>query len=91
MSTIERMRAILFRAVAWPGGRDELLAFLQRDAHESSTEGGTLRFDVVEDPQNDHAFVGIVDVSPGVCLTIPLGTHFQFRAIGDAPRLRAVS
>lgn len=24
----------------------------------------------------------IVDVSPGVCLTIPLGTHFQFRSIG---------
>ena len=207
MSTIERMRAILFRVVAWPGGRDELLAFLQRDAHESGTEGGTLRFDVVEDPQNDHAFfvyelyrddpaftvhkknaafrewqeriqpqlasfsilsdgepkavlfrndgrgydtkalqskrdaiapdgsdvrvllelgagamahfelapnqvsqavthrtveeiwffvrgrgqmwrkqatrTSIVDVSPGVCLTIPLGTHFQFRAIGD--------
>ena len=25
----------------------------------------------------------IVDVSPGVCLTIPLGTHFQFRSLGD--------
>ena len=25
----------------------------------------------------------IVDVSPSVCLTIPLGTHFQFRSIGD--------
>jgi mannose-6-phosphate isomerase-like protein (cupin superfamily) len=22
----------------------------------------------------------VVDVAPGVCLTIPLGTHFQFRA-----------
>jgi mannose-6-phosphate isomerase-like protein (cupin superfamily) len=22
---------------------------------------------------------------PGVCLTIPLGTHFQFRATGDTP------
>jgi mannose-6-phosphate isomerase-like protein (cupin superfamily) len=26
-----------------------------------------------------------VDLSPGVCLTIPLGTHFQFRASGDEP------
>jgi len=25
----------------------------------------------------------IVDVFPGVCLTIPLGTHFQFRSFGD--------
>jgi mannose-6-phosphate isomerase-like protein (cupin superfamily) len=24
----------------------------------------------------------ITDVSPGVCLTIPLGTHFQFRSLG---------
>lgn len=27
----------------------------------------------------------IVDVYPGVCLTIPLGTHFQFRSFGYAP------
>jgi mannose-6-phosphate isomerase-like protein (cupin superfamily) len=27
----------------------------------------------------------IVDVGPGVSLTIPLGTHFQFRAAPDAP------
>ena len=27
----------------------------------------------------------IVDVFPGVCLTIPLGTHFQFRSFGDEP------
>jgi mannose-6-phosphate isomerase-like protein (cupin superfamily) len=27
----------------------------------------------------------IVDVHPGVCLTIPLGTHFQFRSFGDDP------
>ena len=27
----------------------------------------------------------IVDVFPGVCLTIPLGTHFQFRAFGYEP------
>jgi mannose-6-phosphate isomerase-like protein (cupin superfamily) len=26
-----------------------------------------------------------VDVSPGVCLTIPLGTHFQFRSFGSEP------
>ena len=25
----------------------------------------------------------IVDVYPGVCLTIPLGTHFQFRSLGN--------
>ena len=27
----------------------------------------------------------IVPVESGVCLTIPLGTHFQFRARGSAP------
>jgi mannose-6-phosphate isomerase-like protein (cupin superfamily) len=27
----------------------------------------------------------IVDVHPGVSLTIPVGTHFQFRSFGDAP------
>jgi len=27
----------------------------------------------------------VVAVEPGVCLTIPLGTHFQFRALGDKP------
>lgn len=27
----------------------------------------------------------VVRLEPGVCLTIPLGTHFQFRALGDAP------
>jgi mannose-6-phosphate isomerase-like protein (cupin superfamily) len=27
----------------------------------------------------------IVDVDPGTCLTIPLGTHFQFRALGFEP------
>jgi len=25
----------------------------------------------------------VVPVEPGVCLTIPLGTHFQFRSLGD--------
>jgi mannose-6-phosphate isomerase-like protein (cupin superfamily) len=27
----------------------------------------------------------IVAVESGVCLTIPLGTHFQFRSLGDEP------
>ncbi len=27
----------------------------------------------------------IVDVAAGVCVTIPLGTRFQFRALGDGP------
>ena len=27
----------------------------------------------------------VVTVQRGVCLTIPLGTHFQFRALGDEP------
>ncbi len=27
----------------------------------------------------------IVAVEPGVCLTIPLGTHFQFRSFGPEP------
>lgn len=33
--------------------------------------------------QNDREEV--VSVEPGVCLTIPLGTHFQFRSFGDIP------
>jgi mannose-6-phosphate isomerase-like protein (cupin superfamily) len=27
----------------------------------------------------------VVLVEPGVCFTIPLGTHFQFRSYGDVP------
>jgi mannose-6-phosphate isomerase-like protein (cupin superfamily) len=27
----------------------------------------------------------VIDVYPGVCLTIPLGTHFQFRSFGFEP------
>jgi autoinducer 2-degrading protein len=50
------MHAILFRAVARHGNRDEVLDFLKRDADESSSERGTLRFDVMQDPENDHAF-----------------------------------
>ena len=26
-----------------------------------------------------------IEVSPGICLTIPLGTRFQFRSSGDEP------
>lgn len=26
-----------------------------------------------------------VDVQAGICLTIPLGTHFQFRSLGNEP------
>jgi mannose-6-phosphate isomerase-like protein (cupin superfamily) len=32
---------------------------------------------------NDHEEV--VPVDAGVCITIPCGTHFQFRAFGDEP------
>ena len=27
----------------------------------------------------------VVSVDPGVCVTIPAGTHFQFRLLGDDP------
>jgi mannose-6-phosphate isomerase-like protein (cupin superfamily) len=27
----------------------------------------------------------VVPVEAGVCITIPLGTHFQFRSLGDEP------
>lgn len=27
----------------------------------------------------------IVALEPGICLTIPVGTRFQFRAVGDGP------
>jgi mannose-6-phosphate isomerase-like protein (cupin superfamily) len=27
----------------------------------------------------------VVALQPGLCLTIPLGTRFQFRALGDEP------
>jgi mannose-6-phosphate isomerase-like protein (cupin superfamily) len=27
----------------------------------------------------------ILKVEPGVCITIPVGTHFQFRALGEWP------
>src|SRR5262245_46794086 len=27
----------------------------------------------------------VIALEPGVCLTIPLGVHFQFRGLGDGP------
>jgi mannose-6-phosphate isomerase-like protein (cupin superfamily) len=27
----------------------------------------------------------VLPVDPGVCVTIPAGTHFQFRSFGDDP------
>ena len=33
--------------------------------------------------QDDREEVATLDA--GVCLTIPLGTHFQFRSFGDEP------
>ena len=34
---------------------------------------------------NLAVYDGHVDVHPGVCLTIPLGARFQFRAFGGEP------
>jgi mannose-6-phosphate isomerase-like protein (cupin superfamily) len=38
--------------------------------------------------QTEHA-ESVISVEAGVCVTIPLGTHFQFKSIGAEP-LRAV-
>jgi mannose-6-phosphate isomerase-like protein (cupin superfamily) len=35
--------------------------------------------------RRDDAREEVVDLVPGTCLTIPLGTAFQFRADGDGP------
>jgi mannose-6-phosphate isomerase-like protein (cupin superfamily) len=35
--------------------------------------------------RKDGSRTEIVDVYPGVCLTIPLGVHFQFRSFGFEP------
>lgn len=32
-----------------------------------------------------HDREAVVPVEPGVCVTIPLGTHFQFRSVGNEP------
>ena len=33
----------------------------------------------------------VVDVSPGICLTIPVGTHFQFQNTGHEPLTLVIS
>lgn len=33
----------------------------------------------------------VVPVEAGVCVTIPLGTHFQFRSLGDEPLVALAS
>jgi mannose-6-phosphate isomerase-like protein (cupin superfamily) len=35
--------------------------------------------------REQHGTVLVTDVSSGVCITIPCGTQFQFRASGDEP------
>ena len=35
--------------------------------------------------RRDGDFEEVVALKPGVCLTIPVGTLFQFRAIGESP------
>jgi len=41
--------------------------------------------------RNDGSVESVVDLVPGVCLTIPLGTSFQFRAGADGLRVVAVT
>jgi mannose-6-phosphate isomerase-like protein (cupin superfamily) len=40
--------------------------------------------------RRQHGREDTVALEPGLCLTIPLGTHFQFRVLGSEP-LRAVA
>ena len=35
--------------------------------------------------KQDGTAAVVEDVYAGMCVTIPLGTHFQFRSLGDAP------
>lgn len=35
--------------------------------------------------ESDSQEAEVVSVEPGVCLTIPLGTRFQFRSVSDEP------
>ena len=35
--------------------------------------------------RRDGSFEEVVELAPGLCLTIPVGTSFQFRAHGDSP------
>jgi mannose-6-phosphate isomerase-like protein (cupin superfamily) len=41
--------------------------------------------------RDDGSVKSVVDLVPGVCLTIPLGTSFQFRAGADGLRVVAVT
>jgi (4S)-4-hydroxy-5-phosphonooxypentane-2,3-dione isomerase len=51
------MFAILFRALAKPSKRQDLLDFLKKDAKFCEDyEPGTLSFDVLQDPENEMAF-----------------------------------
>lgn len=51
------MFAILFRALAKPGKSQELFDFLKWDSEIcDNQEEGTLRFDVLSDPENENAF-----------------------------------
>jgi autoinducer 2-degrading protein len=49
------MFAILFRALAKPDKREELLDFLKRDCKYCENEKETLRFDVLVDAENENA------------------------------------
>jgi quinol monooxygenase YgiN len=72
------MIAILFRVVAKPGSREDLLDFLQRDSDESAAEDGTVRFDVFPDPKDDHAFfVYEAYIDPGAFEQHMKGSAFQ--------------
>ena len=51
------MFAILFRVLAKPGKQKNLIEFLKKDCKFcEENEPRTLRFDVVEDPENNQAF-----------------------------------
>jgi (4S)-4-hydroxy-5-phosphonooxypentane-2,3-dione isomerase len=52
------MFAILFRVIAKPGKRKKLRDFLEWDSEycKANEKKGTLRFDVLEDPENKDAF-----------------------------------
>jgi quinol monooxygenase YgiN len=52
------MYAIVFRAVPTAGNRQNLLEFLQWDCEVArQKEPGTLRFDVLEDPEGEAIYV----------------------------------
>lgn len=51
------MFAILFRVLAKPGKQQELIDFLKWDCEYcDNNEEGTLRFDLLYDPENENAF-----------------------------------